>query len=265
MNIYLELTQRFNEGRPRAILGGGQAVVLHRLAIMSKDGDWILREDVETTDHVLSVLREYGARYRYGAPLDVHWLAGGGSAHLEFSWRGLRVRTDFFARPPRLDAETLRRMWREQEGRPIPFVNARDLAEMKKTNREKDYAVIGELARHMTNLDEQILYSRSARDLLRIAVEHPGRVEALVQKRPALLLVAKGLDELEVALDAERRKLIHVNEQRIARCSAASLARAEAWPRVAREIEGLPLGEAHALMLKRADGTLPLEVTGGWP
>ena len=31
MNIYLELTQEFNSGRVRAILGGGQAVVLHQL------------------------------------------------------------------------------------------------------------------------------------------------------------------------------------------------------------------------------------------
>jgi len=39
-NIYLELTRKFNRGRVRAILAGGQAVVLHRLAIMSKDGGW---------------------------------------------------------------------------------------------------------------------------------------------------------------------------------------------------------------------------------
>lgn len=41
MNIYLQLTKQFNDGRLRAILAGGQAVVLHRLAMMSKDGDWI--------------------------------------------------------------------------------------------------------------------------------------------------------------------------------------------------------------------------------
>ena len=38
MNIYLRFTQQFNHGRLRAILSGGQAVVLHRLAMMSKDG-----------------------------------------------------------------------------------------------------------------------------------------------------------------------------------------------------------------------------------
>ncbi|MEI8138991.1 MAG: hypothetical protein WCI03_03895 [bacterium] len=43
-NIYQELTQAFNAGRLRAILSSGQAVVMHRLAVMSKDGDWILGE-----------------------------------------------------------------------------------------------------------------------------------------------------------------------------------------------------------------------------
>lgn len=44
-NPYLELTEELNRGRLRALLSSGQAVVVHRLAIMSKDGDWILRED----------------------------------------------------------------------------------------------------------------------------------------------------------------------------------------------------------------------------
>ena len=69
-NPYVKLTTAFNAGRLRAVLSSGQAVVLHRLAIMSKDGDWILREDDETTGHVLDVLAERGApRYRLGAPL----------------------------------------------------------------------------------------------------------------------------------------------------------------------------------------------------
>ena len=37
-NIYLELTRVFNAGRLRAILSSGQAVVMHRLAVMSKTG-----------------------------------------------------------------------------------------------------------------------------------------------------------------------------------------------------------------------------------
>ena len=103
MTIYLELTKEFNEGRLRAVICSGQAVVLHRLAIMSKDGDWILREDKEALQQVLRVLDRHGARYRFGAPLDVRWMAGGWSSHFEFRHESLRVRTDFFTRPPRVD------------------------------------------------------------------------------------------------------------------------------------------------------------------
>jgi hypothetical protein len=58
MNIYRALTREFNHGRLRAVISSGQAVVLHRLAIMSKDGDWIVREGAECLGHVLGVLAE---------------------------------------------------------------------------------------------------------------------------------------------------------------------------------------------------------------
>jgi len=128
MNIYLDLTAAFNRGRFRAVICSGQAVVLHRLAIMSKDGDWILREDEETQAHVLSVLQERGAVYRYGAPLDVRWLRGGWSSHFEFHHDGIRARTDFFSRPPRLDARQLSRLWDVAVGSVPPFTSASDLA-----------------------------------------------------------------------------------------------------------------------------------------
>jgi hypothetical protein len=37
-NIYIELTRAFNRGKIRAVICSSQAVVLHRLALMSKDG-----------------------------------------------------------------------------------------------------------------------------------------------------------------------------------------------------------------------------------
>src|SRR6266851_1958148 len=112
-NIYLELTEQFNRGRLRAIISSGQAVVVHRLAIMSKDGDWILREDAEAVDHVLALLARLGARYRFGAPLDMRWLAGGWSSHFELRRDALRLRTDFVTRPPRISREQLATLWAE--------------------------------------------------------------------------------------------------------------------------------------------------------
>lgn len=72
MSIDLGRTREFDAGARRAILSSGQAVVLHRLAIMSKDGDRILAETDEALVHVLGVLGAHGARCRFGAPPE--WL-----------------------------------------------------------------------------------------------------------------------------------------------------------------------------------------------
>lgn len=262
MNIYIELTNEFNAGRLRTVICSGQAVVLHRLAVMSKDGDWILREDDEAASHVLSVLSQRQARYRFGAPLDVRWMRGGWSSHFQFRHGALRVRTDFFTRPPRLSDRRLRDLWGEQEGSDIPFVAAADLAELKKTNRERDYAVIGELARLMADARDQCLYSRSARDLIHLARKHPDLTRELAAERPLLARVGEGRERLEAALDAERRELVRANEARLAAYMAAAGDWAARWRDIERETAGLPLLEAHGILVRRAEGVLPFQVEG---
>jgi hypothetical protein len=65
-------------------------------------------------------------------------------------WRdGLRLRTDFVARPPRLSPEALDRLWRDADASGSDVVAVEPLVLMKMTMREKDYAVIGELARRL--------------------------------------------------------------------------------------------------------------------
>jgi hypothetical protein len=261
-NPYLELTEEFNRGRLRALLSSGQAVVVHRLAIMSKDGDWILREDAEAVGHILEVLSFHGARYRFGVPLDLRWLAGGWSAHFEFRREALRLRTDFVTRPPRIAAYQLARMWEEAEATGNEVVRPEPLAAMKLTNREKDYAVVGELARMMTDPRSQLLYSRSSRDLIELAQEHPAALAEMISERPLLAYVAEGREVLEEALDSERRALIHANEERLARYQAAAEAWAELWPDVQRQTASLPLLDAHRLVTERAEGVLPFEPMG---
>jgi hypothetical protein len=254
-NIYLDLTKEFNAGQLRAIVSSGQAVVLHRLAIMSKDGDWILREESDALAHVLGTLATRGARYRFGAPLDLRWMAGGWSAHFEFRHEQLRVRTDFVTRPPRVDSEELAKVW-GNAGDP-PVVPPAILAALKKTNREKDYAVIGELARLMSDPRDQLLHSRSARDLLALACTHPYLISELASARPLLRVTSEGQTRLEEALDAERRALIRANEERLARYRAAAEPWAAAWPEVERQTHGLSLGQAHKIVVERALELLP--------
>lgn len=105
-------------------------MVLLRLAIASKDGDWIVREDQEAIEHVLGVLEGHGAHYRFGAPLDLRWLCEGWSSHFEFQHGGMRIRTDFVTRPPRVTPPDLAVLWREQEGKDPPFTGPRILLEI---------------------------------------------------------------------------------------------------------------------------------------
>ena len=208
---------------------------------------------------MVATLARHGARYRFGAPLDRRWLARGWSSHLEFQEEGLRLRCDFVTRPPRVSAAELAALWEAPVRKEVPVVSLALLAELKKTNREKDYAVIGELARRMEDPRLEALYSRSPRDLLDLRQRHPDAVERAAAERPLLSRLDAGREEVERLLDEERRQLMRLNEERLARYVRAAGAWAEEWPRLSRELEGRPLPEAHGTMVKRAAGLLPEE------
>jgi len=254
MNIYLELTEKFNAGKCRAIVSSGQAVVLHRL------GDWIIREDAETMNHILEVLASYGAHYRFGAPMDCRWLKEGWSSHLEFFKDGLRIRTDFVARPPRLSCDELNNLWRTQVTRKTPVVDLRELAELKKTNREKDYPIIGELARRMERPEDRFLYSRSVSDLIELSERFPEMVALLSQKRPLLALLGQGRESIEKALDAERREFMHRNEERLQKYIQAASAWRSRWPFLEAQANSLTLSQFHSVMVAEAEKYLPMEM-----
>jgi hypothetical protein len=244
-------------------LPSGQAVVLHRLTIMSKDGDWILRQNRETMEHVLTVLSNYNARYRFGAPFDIRWLSYGWSSHFEFKYKKLRVRTDFAIRPPRISKDKLQQILKEQGKKEIPFIGIRPLAEIKKTNLEKDYVVIGELARMMSSPADQLLYSRSALDIIDLAQAHSDLIQLLSHKRPLLRFIPDGCEKLEYALDKERRDLIHKNEKLLMKYMKAAEGWAKAWKDVEKKIFKLSLIEAHAVIVNRALGVLPVNPDEG--
>ena len=266
MNPYLELTREFNRGALRAIVSSGPAVVLLRLSVASKDGDWILRERPEALAYVHSVLAGHGASYRFGAPLDVRWMAGGWSAHFEFRERGLRLRTDFVTRPPRLTPGDLAALWLQVQSDEWPHVDARRLVALKQTGRERDYAVIGELARLIGEPREQLLASRSADDLIALAARHAPDVRELVERRPLLRHATAGdRAALERALDAERRAFMAADVARLQRYATAAARWAAAWPELQRDVASLPLDAQHARLVTAASDLLPLKPAEAGP
>ena len=105
----------------------------------------------------------------------------------------------------------------------------------------------------------------SARELVELVRLHPNVADKLKDQRPLLANASGSVAELEAALDAERRTLIHANEERLARYMGAAEDWARIWPTVSRAMADQPLSAAHATMVEKAQGVLPFSVPGGLP
>ena len=252
-NLYFELTREFNQLGPAAVLSSGQAVVYYRLAIMSKDGDWIVREATDACAQIRSVLSKYGARHRPSAPLDVRWLGGGWSSHFEFfDSQQRRIRCDFVSRPPRVPAEALAAMFR---GAPAPeallVVDREVLIRLKQTARAKDYAVIGELARQLPP-NEEILWTTDVDRILELSP-----LADLAPHRPSVQAARSGAGRAAVvaALALEVDALQQSDRHRLLRYQQAADAYLHEFRQSA--LDQLPLEHAHDAACRLADAWLP--------
>ena len=255
-NIYFTLTEAFNREAPTVALASGQAVVFYRIAIMSKDGDWVIRETPEACGRVLTELANRGARYRIGAPLDVRWLVGGWSSHFElFDEKRRRVRCDFVSRPPRVPPAAVAAWFARPTADPLMAVDPESLILMKQTQRAKDYAVIGELATLLPPERRSIHDgSRShpgAGVRGRGIVATPGSACCSERRGPAIRGRGAGgeIDALQLR-DSGRLKIYEeAAAPYLAECRAAG-------------VSGLPLPDAHPRLCELAERLLPNDLPG---
>ena len=120
-------------------------------------------------------------------------------------------------------------MWASQEGRDPPFTGPQILLRIKQTGREKDWPIVGELARLLPDVRDQLLHSRSARDLLALAMTRPEAVAEVAKQRPALRTRDHGSDEVRLALERERFAAMdadtaRIRAYRISRSAASAVA-----------------------------------------
>jgi hypothetical protein len=252
-NIYFELTQEINAERAVVALASGQAVVYYRIAMMSKDGDWVVRETPEACRRVLAVMARHGARYRPGAPLDVRWLAGGWSSHFELLDSGRRrIRCDFLARPPRMSEAEVASLFADP-GPPgdLLVVGLEPLIRMKQTQRAKDYPVIGELAR-LLGPEREIELTTDPDRILALAPDH-GQGSRRAPVRAALAGGSREAVVIELARETDR--LQQEDRARLERYKAVS----ETYMREfqAARIGDLDLPEAHRRLCALAERCLP--------
>jgi hypothetical protein len=252
-NIYFELTETFNATQPVVALASGQAVVYYRVAIMSKDGDWVIRETPEACATVLGELDVRRAHYRPGAPLDVRWLSGGWSSHFEFSdERQRRVRCDFVSRPPRVSQSAVDRIFADaKRSSRMVVVDLDALIAMKQTQRAKDFAIIGELARLLPP-EREIELTTDPDRIIALATTFGGS-----SQRPVARLAATGADRHAVvlALAEEIDGLQQADRHRVAIYEAAARPYLEACRAAATS--AITLRETHDRMVEIAERILP--------
>lgn len=252
-NVYFELTRAFNAGGAIAALASGQAVVHYRVAIMSKDGDWVIRENADACARVLDILAAHGASYRPGAPLDVRWLAGGWSSHFEFAdEKRRRIRCDFFSRPPRIGMDAIERLFASATD-PLLVVDIESLIRMKRTQRAKDYAVIGELATRLP-AGRELQFTTDPDRLMHLAPLHGAGI-----RRPAVqAALARDRDGVVVALAREQDRQQRLDSARLAAFAAAAEPCFEAFSRLSASEKRLPA--AHERVVALAERLLPTQI-----
>ncbi len=259
-SVYQTLTAELNQGRCRTIMSSGQACVLHRIAFVSKDGDWLLREDQESIRHVIAVLTRHGARYRLGAPLDARWLAAGWSTHAEYQEGGLRVRTDFVTRPPRIASARLAELWVEAETSVPYLLPIPDLIALKRTLRDRDYPIIGALAQRLDDPASQLLFSQSIDTLAHLVGTQVALARSLADQRPLLQTAIDHPERIRLQLNEERFEHQERDRRRMRAFAEAIQPWAQAWQALAPTISHLPLDQAHEIVVRAAEPLLPQSV-----
>jgi hypothetical protein len=155
----------------------------------------------------------------------------------------------------------LQSLWLRSSGAQLAFTDARLTAQMKMTDRERDWAFVGELARLLVDPRDALRFSRSPRDLERLVRANPALARELAGGRPLLALVGTDAERIEGELDRERRAAMHANERRLSVYAVAARAWVKAWPNVERATAGMSLEQTHRVVIERASACLPMAVS----
>lgn len=200
---------------------GGQACVFYGAAQFSKDVDFLLLADERNFEGLLAALQELDAE-RIAVPrFDAAVLERGHAVHfrcLSGPARGLRI--DVMTRLRGLPSFEI--LWGRrttiayEDGAEVSLLSVEDLVQAKKTQRDRDWPMIGALVEghYQANAGdpnpERISFwlreSRTPERLVDLAARFPEATRQQIAHRPLLdLAMAGDLPALREALDAEVR------------------------------------------------------------
>ncbi len=256
--FYLDLVSRARAEGVTCAITSGMACVHYGVAQTTKDCDLLC--DPEQADIFLNLIKNTRLKgvapiYRgnLSPPMDKRWLVGGWTSHFYWPTPGEDgAYLDVFGIPPRASSP-----WQNEiEG----FYSGRHtVAEMKRTDRDKDWPFATALGEQMLENGEERgwLHIFDSKRLLAIAEKIPYCPEKIIEQRPSLSLLPKGdPDELELAIRAEKEFWHQLDKIRI------GIMRGNLHPyvlavRKASKDRDLHLKEQHEIRIRIASDLLP--------
>jgi hypothetical protein len=201
----------------RFAITSGQACVHYGIQQTTKDSDWIIQpEDLSLLRSMLAGAESSG-RFRVsyraicGAPLEQAYLGNGWTSHLALADSdGDEHHLDFFGKAPRV---------REVERDPVDpdYASRLLVAQMKKTDREKDWPFVFALGRQAMAMGDArgVLHGQEANWLIDAWSRVPETMRAgLIRQRPLLGLIDAQPQRLRRAIVIEKQVWASINRER---------------------------------------------------
>lgn len=200
---------------------GGQACVFYGAAEFSRDLDLLILADPENLGRLRAALADLEAEPIAVPPMDEERLAKGHATHFRCrraDVAGLRI--DLMSRyrgGPEFEELWRRRVTIEVERESIDLLALEDLVTAKKTQRDKDWPMIGRLMERsyfereeQPSQDQIEFWLRELRTpelLVELAEANSGIAHRLESTRPAIAAaLTRDLDSVALALAAEERE-----------------------------------------------------------
>lgn len=241
--------QRLEELEVAYLLISGQATVLYGAAEFSEDLDLWVEPSAHNIARLASALRaERGTYYKLTPQLTEETFRRGHGFHFVVGGND-SFYLDIMGKPPRVGAFELafqkREIFETPLGR-IPAISLKELAELKKTQRLRDYSIIGALARQWVS---SATFRPSADEASWVweNVFSVGDLEEIVAACPAIAAMfpsglAKAYAQRVIGGEPARGEMERaLEEQMHARMSALQQADREYWKEIIAELRAMRL------------------------
>jgi hypothetical protein len=249
----IEEARQFGAGE----ITSGLACVHHRLAQVTKDCDiWLGLDSLAAFRQTILQRRWMGTTVAYRSPLsiplDVRWLAGGWSAHLE--WTAVPpAQLDIFGVLPRV-------IWHSNDGL---YSDLLTLAQVKMTQRERDWPTVHEVGSRLIagNKVLGLLFLQTADSLTGALNEFPAD-DMCRQFRPLLSRIGRTSPVLlSAALRIEQTFWRRIDHLRLACFHTAAEAYYKATRADWKKCQGF--AEQDQLLIAKAEELLPSHPLAG--